>query len=161
MSSDEEAELNSNKELIGKNSFNFYHKNPDFFLQIKNSKQYDKPYCILNIIVNLHTYDNGTKYYYINYEWNYSLHGKIFTHEKILNSPCKKKDQIFSLNPHFDDKLFYENHIEGEIIIKNSLSEQLIKYLLMDIKELSKYCGNSDPLYYKANIMKSISFLWD
>ena len=37
MSSDEEAELNSNKELIGKNSFNFYHKNPDFFLQIKES----------------------------------------------------------------------------------------------------------------------------
>ena len=42
----------------------------------------------------------------------------------------------------------------GDIIYKNGLSEQLIKYLIMSEEELSKVCGNVHHENYRINIIK-------
>jgi len=60
---------------------------------------------------------------------------------------------------------FYKNedlieHMYGETIIKNKMTESMIELLLMDLKELEKYSGKCDILYYKGLIMKSITNFW-
>ena len=52
-------------------------------------------------------------------------------------------------------------HCEGEIIVKNSFTQEMIKYLLMDFNELEKYSGVSTPNYYKIQIIQAISLFWD
>ena len=52
-------------------------------------------------------------------------------------------------------------HIDGDLIVKNSMSEKLIEYLLMGFDELEEFTGNSTPQGYKGNIMRAITYLWD
>ena len=56
--------------------------------------------------------------------------------------------------------LKYKKHKDGLVINRNSLSELLTDYLLMDHNELSKYTGNITPMSYKLIILKTICELW-
>ncbi len=96
-------------------------------------------FCKIQVTVTEKTY-NGNTFYYINYVNKYG-----------------GNKQLQKLHPLYDR----ESSLDGEIIVKNSLTEQLIKYLLMDFEELSKYSGNSSPIHYKKCIMRIISELWD
>ena len=41
------------------------------------------------------------------------------------------------------------------------MTTKMIDYLLMDEEKLTKYTGNTTPMDYKKNIMKSLALLWD
>ena len=56
--------------------------------------------------------------------------------------------------------LMKENDKE-DVIVKNSLSEKLIEYLLMDYEELSKYSGHSTYEHFKSVVMMQIILAWD
>ena len=62
-------------------------------------------------------------------------------------------------NPNFE--FLPEDHKDGEIFIKNKLSDVLIECLFMSNEELSLISGNTTPSDYKLNIMMCISNLWD
>ena len=103
-------------------------------------------YCDLTVRVNINKYENGNEYYYINYSCIYSF-------DKNGSGLCAHPFNSFP------DLL--ENNADGEIIIKNSLSDKLIEYLLMNFNELEKYSGNSTGIRYKISIMRSIANFWD
>ena len=83
--------------------------------------------------------------------YKYSFSEKIDTVEKKIN--ILKKLELYdndTMEPY-----------EGDIIYKNSLSEQLIKYLCMSNEDLSKVSGNVHHENYRLSIIKSIQLLWD
>jgi len=41
------------------------------------------------------------------------------------------------------------------------MTDEMVKYLLMDYEELDLYIGNTWNVQYKANIMFALAFLWD
>ena len=51
-------------------------------------------------------------------------------------------------------------HKNGIVINRNSLTDLLADYLLMDIQELSRLTGNITPLAYKIIVLKTICELW-
>ena len=55
----------------------------------------------------------------------------------------------------------YKSHLDGDIIIKNELTEVLTKYLFMDDEELSNHTGHSTAMSYRGAIMRNIANLWD
>lgn len=54
----------------------------------------------------------------------------------------------------------YITHKNGLIIHRNSLTELLVDYLLMDMNELSKLTGSITPMAYKIIVLKTICELW-
>ena len=51
--------------------------------------------------------------------------------------------------------------ILGDIVYKNGLTEQLIKYICMSDEDLSKVSGNVHCESYRLSIIKSIQLFWD
>jgi len=54
----------------------------------------------------------------------------------------------------------YIDNKDGITIHRNSLTEHLTEYLLMDSSELSTKTGTTTPLEYKLIILKTICELW-
>ena len=82
----------------------------------------------------------------------------VYDYSDTLNT-LKKKINILKYLELYDSEL--KEPYSGDIIHKNSLSEQLIKYLCMSDKDLEKYSGNVQAESYRINIIKSIQLLWD
>ena len=116
-----------------------------------NNETIDDNYVDITIsIIERNPNDDYYTYYDITYENKYS-------NEKVLNHhPLYKLEDV-----RLQDGKYHISGSDGEFIVKNSLSEQLIKYLLMDLDELEMYSGNTSAIEYKANIMKSINLFWD
>lgn len=64
-------------------------------------------------------------------------------------------------HPFFYSKNIKEEDKEGVIVCKNSMTEQLVKFLLMDQKELEKEIGGAYWIQYKIKIMESLAIFWD
>ena len=58
-------------------------------------------------------------------------------------------------HPLYDDKDFINGHNDGDIVYKNELTSKMIEYLIMG--HTSMDVGNSSPLIYKVQIIKSLS----
>ena len=54
-----------------------------------------------------------------------------------------------------------ESYYKGEIIHKNSLTEQLISYMLLSDEELEKFSGRVMSECYRLNLINTIKLLWD
>ena len=108
---------------------------------------HNKEYCEVTISIIEFLSDNGNIYFDISYTYNYS----------------SDNTQAIKCNPFYPFiQIGNENEpSEGEIIVKNSFSEELVKYLLMDFTNLAKYSGNSTPYDYKKKIMETILLFWD
>lgn len=102
--------------------------------------------CYVKITCNINV--NCDKYV-IDYTYDYS---------NTINTPLKKINILKNLEL-YDSEL--KEPYSGDIIHRNSLSEQLIKYLCMSDKDLEKYSGNVQAESYRINIIKSIQLLWD
>ena len=111
-----------------------------FIIHPNGNEYYVKIKCNVNI-------RNNT--YVIDYKYEFS---------DIINT-TKKKISLLKLLELYDKDL--EEPYDGDIIHKNSLSEQLVRYLTMSDEELSKVCGNVHHENYRINIIKSIQLLWD
>ena len=118
------------------------------FVDLLGSTNNDNIYCDINITVEELQYENGHIYYMIKYKNTFS------------NQSDLKKDEINQAHPFFYDKQFISN-IDGDVIVKNKMTEQIINHLLMDPSELSLHSGSTTPMNYRANIMKMIALMWD
>ena len=70
-----------------------------------------------------------------------------------------KKEETLLAHPFYGSE--NKENMEGEIITKNTLTDKLIEYLLMDLNELKKHTGKTTPLDYKRIIMNTITLMWD
>ena len=104
-------------------------------------------WCDVTTNVKLVRYEDLSEYYYISYEY-------VFSNKNL------KEKEIDDCHP-FYGNLELMDHINGDIIVKNSMSEQIIEYLLMGFDELEEFSGRSTPQGYKGNIMRAITYLWD
>lgn len=101
-------------------------------------------YCFVETIVKYKIYENNSEKYNIDFKFNYPNKNSIKAHP-------------FYRNP----KIFDDGQDTGSIIEKNSFTEKLVEYLLMDYDKLSQYSGNSSPETYKKILMKQVMMLWD
>ena len=109
--------------------------------------------CRTKISVKLKTYDNGSKFYYVNY-----VHTYIYPDGS--QKKCEMSEDVVKPNP-FSYYPDLKENFDGEIIAFNEMSEKIIKYLLLDNKELEKVCGNVTPECYRKGIMYNIAILSD
>ena len=58
------------------------------------------------------------------------------------------------------DKMITE-FTEGNLIVKNPLTEKMVEFLLMKDSKLSKFIGNSCPKEYRRTIIHDIARKWD
>lgn len=124
----------SNKRILSEECFCFnYYRNT-----YQDGK---KSHCSVKINIQEVEYiDTKKKYYYISYEYDV--------------------DKTNILHPFYRDKSM-EEHLDGEIIYKNELTDKLTEYLLMDDKILETKTGMTTVTDYRINIMRMISNLWD
>tara|TARA_Y100000589_G_C26738384_1_gene460643 strand:+ start:162 stop:521 length:360 start_codon:yes stop_codon:yes gene_type:complete len=102
--------------------------------------------CYVKITCNINL--NRDKYV-IDYVYDYS---------STINTPIKQINILKYLEL-YDSEL--KEPYSGDIIHRNSLSEQLVKYLCMSDKELEKHSGNVQAENYRVSVIKSIQLLWD
>jgi hypothetical protein len=86
--------------------------------------------------------------YYIDFEYNFE--------DKL--SETLKNNIMKNLNL-YDNTI--DSYYEGDIIHKNSLTEQLISYMLLSDEELKKYSGYVMSECYRLSLINTIKLLWD
>ena len=109
--------------------------------------------CETRVYVQLKTYDNGRKFYYIDY-----THNIIYPNGS--RKLCTELKDIQLPNP-FSNFNNLKESFEGDIIAFNSLTEKLIEYLLLDDKELEKVSGRVKAQCYRKQLMHNIAILSD
>ena len=82
------------------------------------------------------------------------------TYENKFSNKNTKLGTIDSSHPFYYNKDLHE-HMDGDIIIKNEMTEKMIQMLMMDSADLEKYTGLSTPERYRSNIMCSLTYFWD
>lgn len=97
--------------------------------------------CKIKVNIKELVYPRGIYYYRISYTNTFS--------NNVFNEA----------HPFYNSDL--KDHIDGDIVLKNEMTEVMIKYLLMNEDELALYSGNSTPMYYRGVIMKNLAYLWD
>jgi len=107
------------------------------------------PYYNIKIIVKEMEYENKKIYFDISYKYKFIKSTDVahFENDRILIHAHPFANNMDSA--------------DGDIIIKNEMTEKMIDYLLMDDEELLKNTGCSTVQRYRINIMKSITLLWD
>lgn len=90
-------------------------------------------------------------------ETKYVLDYKYTFPEK--NNTIQKKMSILKKLELYDNDT--QAPYEGDIVYKNGLTEQLIKYICMGDDDLSKVSGNVHCESYRLSIIKSIQLFWD
>ena len=111
--------------------------------------------CKMNVIVNEKVYTHETSkphWYYIDYSYEYICNETGKTQKK-------SEPHRIPSNPFYGMKNATEE-IDGTIILKNSMTEEMVKYLLMPLEELSKYTGSRCPQEYKKQVILSIANFW-
>ena len=85
-----------------------------------------------------------------NIDFEYSFEDNL--DEKIKNNIMKKLNLYNNM---------IESYYEGEVIHKNSFTEQLISYMLLPDQELEKFSGRIVAECYRLNLINTIKLLWD
>lgn len=98
-------------------------------------------YCLIDVTVKKVKYKTSEIYYDISYKYLYSSEDPL----------CVKLNPLLNIEPGYN----------GEIIFANDLSDNLVKYLLMQLEDLSKFSGRVTAEQYKKQIIKSINLFWD
>ena len=106
--------------------------------------------CVVNITI-IEGISNKKETYKIEYKYRYKKDNRI---SNLTN-------KIFKSHPFYGCDETIKSLSDGEIIIKNSMTTQMIKFLLMDDLELEKHSGNSTPQHYRNIIMINLVQLWD
>jgi len=96
--------------------------------------------CTIKIIVETKLYEDERIFYYINYIYENS--------------------DINSAHPFYKRKKLLE-HLDGDIVFKNPMTENLVDMLLMNDSELSSYSGSTTPDTYRKSLMKTITLIFD
>lgn len=100
-------------------------------------------YTDVIVSVERKKYTNNKEFFCVHYDYEYS------------------PDNVLGYEGHPFMGTCYEEHKDGDIICANPMTEIMIDYLLMDIEEVAKICGNVNPITYKVSIMHALTNLWD
>ena len=115
-------------------------------------------WCDVTINVKHLLYSGGQEFYDITYSYNYSKELDSFNEDLNID----EIDEIYRTNPfYYKNKIITSDMTEGVIVAKNSMTDEMVKYLLMDYTELDLYIGNTWNIQYKANVMFALAFMWD
>jgi hypothetical protein len=87
--------------------------------------------------------------YHINFTYNFS---------EQINTKYKRKSILKNLDL-YDNEL--EEYYKGDIIAKNSLTDELVSYMLMNDKDLELKSGHVHSESYRLSLIKTIKLLWD
>lgn len=110
-----------------------------FKLQIIDNNTYIQIYT--NIILS-------NNYYKISFTYDFS--------PDIDTS--KKKIKLLKYFGLYDSDI--QDYYQGDIIFKNSFTEQLISYLLLNDDNLKTKTGNLDSQSYRLSLIRTIQLLW-
>lgn len=116
----------------------------------ENRINIELPYYETKIIVKEMINESNIEYYDITYEFN-------FIKSNLLSNELNKQIKISSYP--FINNYFINNNNNNSIVKKNSLTKQLINYLLMDYKYLQIEAGLTTAQQYKNNVMYSLHLL--
>lgn len=96
---------------------------------------------------------NNTPVYEINYKHAINKQGVLtpINDIKDIEKPC----------PFVYCKENVKEMYSGEIIVKNSMTQEMVKFLMMDDDELSQHTGTTTPQHYRCLIMVNILDFWD
>ena len=94
---------------------------------------------------------NNSEVYVIDFKYNY------INTNGILKETCK----IESPHPFANCDSSMIDFCDGEIVFKNCMTEQMVKYMLMEDEELCKFSGSTHPQQYRTLTMFNLMRLWD
>tara|TARA_Y100000591_G_scaffold149662_1_gene128573 strand:- start:4970 stop:5464 length:495 start_codon:yes stop_codon:yes gene_type:complete len=142
----------------------------------------ERNYCETTINVKTLLYENGNEYYDISYSYAYTnvtgieetSHRSISERDdETIDEDIEQYDKLLptnALNLPRTNPFYYIYHkrtniesdsLEGVITVKNSMTDEMVKFLMMDYKDMDKHIGNTWCVQYKVNIMHSLALLWD
>ena len=112
-------------------------------------------YCDTTIIV-LEKMSGGKYIYDITYKYNIP---ESNNNQCVCCGNIDRSHYNLSLRAHpfFYSKNISEDDKDGVIVYKNPMTEQLVKFLLMNINELDEYTGGTYWVQYKIKIMESLA----
>jgi len=94
-----------------------------------------------------------------NYELNSTYYEAEYNFINFINSK-ENKDIVPSCHPFYNiSETKFKKYSIGILVIKNELTEQLIRYLFMDNNILQKKIGNSTVQSYRINILNLLAQL--
>lgn len=107
--------------------------------------EFDSSYCC-QVKVQVEHYLNDTQQYF-NISYSYTF-------------PCGQPSSIDNPSHPFFQKPNIED-IDGVIVTYNEMTVSMVKYLMINDSELSKFTGTSTPMRYRRMIMIFLDSLWD
>lgn len=85
----------------------------------------------------------------------------IFKNIKTNKQFTLEPDKIISPHP-FSQCMPQEKELAGgDIIIKNSMTKEMVKYMMMDDSELEKFSGRNTAQTYRTHIIQALAKMWD
>ncbi len=125
-------------------------------------------WCDVTINVKHLKYNTGQEFYDITYSYLYNHDNNVDNINNVNNDynindlNSEDDNDIYRTNPfYYKRKIITFDMLDGVIVAKNSMTDEMVKYLLMDFDELDKHIGNTWTVLYKANIMFALAFMWD
>lgn len=117
--------------------------NPTYKINFKQNN------CELELTISIN-YITGicNDKYDLSYKWNV-ITGNTNIHKNYANP---------FLNMYYD---YDPSDLKGVVVIKNELSTQLIKHLIMSDNQITKICGIGTPCDYRNRIINSLSLFWE
>ena len=118
---------------------------------MNHSDQNNDDYCEMTVAVKEKRYTNPEDK--VMYELSYSY--------RYIGEAAKLYNPFYTHFPTYEDEKNMRPGSDGEIIVKNGLTERLVQFLLMPCEELAPIIGFTYPEDYKIHILQMISRLWD
>lgn len=137
-------------------------------------------YWVDNVVVRLKTYETGKQYYYIDYVWYAVFDGMALAYktweevvemnvqsdaDRVVGETALDQESAAALmknaHPFYSNGRELDDGYDGEIIAQNDLTDVLVKYLVMDDDELTKYSGGTTAPHYRRVVIRNINNLWD
>ncbi len=111
---------------------------------LNHPNQDTEDYCEMKVTVKV-----NKKLYDLSYEYRY------------MGKANKFYNPFYTAFPTHEDEHNMRPGSDGEIIVKNKLTDCLVEYLLMPVEEMENIIGYSYAEDYKIHILQMISRLWD
>lgn len=128
--------------------FKTAHKNGDENTNKKTLIELKNIRCELTISVVVKTYNTLEQFYHITYDWKY-----------IGNTPEERR-LAESLHPMSDNEHFLQECNDGDIIYKNEMTDQIVKYLLKPINKIKEVNSSYNcPYEYQKRLFKIVALL--
>lgn len=121
-----------------------------------NADMKEDSFYWVTIKAKTYIYDNGKKYYDITYNFEFCL----------INHSSGSEDYMkLAMHPLYLEGEISENYsLKNEysvIVIKNDMTKEMVKNLMMNDEDLNNISGETTPQRYRQKIIIALSYFWD